>query len=56
MGQDGRPRGFAHVDFMEVVGAAKAIQLNGTDLGGRPVRVDSSQGKGGARKSDGGGF
>ena len=42
---------------MEVSGAAKAIVLNGIDFGGRPMRVDSSTGRGGgARKSDGGGF
>jgi len=39
----GRPRGFGFVE-MSSADAARAIQaLNGTDLGGRPLRVNEAQ-------------
>ncbi len=56
--ETGRPRGFAFVE-MNQADAARAIQnLNGKDMGGRPLRVNEAQDKprsgGGARS--GGGF
>lgn len=50
----GRPRGFGFVE-MSSADAARAIQaLNGTDFGGRPLRVNEAQdrprGGGGPRR------
>lgn len=43
MGEDGRPRGFAHVEFMTAEGCAKAHQeLAGRPLDGRVPRLDFS--------------
>ncbi len=55
--ETGRPRGFGFVE-MSQADASRAIQnLNGKDLGGRPLRVNPAEDKprGGAR-SGGGGF
>jgi RNA recognition motif-containing protein len=42
----GRMRGFAFVEFESEDDAAKAIQqLNGTELAGRPLRVNEAQAK-----------
>jgi nucleolin len=38
----GRPKGFAHVQFAELEGAAAAIALSGNELGGREVYVDTT--------------
>ena len=41
--ETGRPRGFGFVE-MSSADAARAIQaLNGTDFGGRPLRVNEAQ-------------
>jgi RNA recognition motif-containing protein len=54
----GRPRGFGFVE-MNSSDAARAIQsLNGTDMGGRPLKVDEAQerprsGGGGGRPGGG---
>lgn len=40
MGDDGRPRGYAHVDFATAEDAQKALELNGQSLDGRDVRLD----------------
>jgi RNA recognition motif-containing protein len=57
--ETGRPRGFAFVE-MNQADAARAIQnLNGKDMGGRPLRVNEAQDKprsGGGARSGGGGF
>jgi RNA recognition motif-containing protein len=52
----GRPRGFGFVE-MARADASKAIQqLNGKDLGGRPLRVNEAQERtGGGGGRDGGG-
>jgi RNA recognition motif-containing protein len=43
--ETGRPRGFGFVE-MSRADAAKAIQnLNGADMGGRPLRVNEAQDK-----------
>src|ERR671923_603308 len=53
----GRPRGFGFVE-MSRADATRAIQnLNGKDLGGRPLRVNEAQerGAGGPPRGGGGG-
>jgi cold-inducible RNA-binding protein len=59
--ETGRPRGFGFVE-MSQADAARAIQnLNGQDMGGRPLRVNEAQDKprggggGGGRPGSGGG-
>lgn len=58
MGEDGKPRGFAHVEFTSEEPVQKAIALSGQDLDGRNIRVDVAGSKGGNRggRSDRGGF
>jgi RNA recognition motif-containing protein len=58
----GRPRGFGFVE-MSQADASRAIQnLNGTDMGGRSLKVNGAQDKprsgggGGGGRSGGGGF
>ncbi len=41
--ETGKPRGFAHVQFEGVEGAAAAIGKNGTELMGRDLFIDSAQ-------------
>ena len=41
--ETGKPRGFAHVQFEDVEGAAAAIAKNGTELMGRDLFIDSAQ-------------
>lgn len=41
--ETGKPRGFAHVQFEGVEGAAAAIAKNGTELMGRDLFIDSAQ-------------
>ena len=42
MGEDGRARGFCHVEFESVSVAKDALKLNGQELDGRQVRLDLS--------------
>jgi len=42
--QDGRPRGFAHIDFTDNDSAQSAIRKSGTEVDGRAIRVDFSNG------------
>jgi nucleolin len=52
--QDGRPRGFAHIDFSDNEGASNAIRKSGTEVDGRAIRVDFSNGpKSGGGRSGG---
>jgi RNA recognition motif-containing protein len=58
--ETGRPRGFAFVEMSEASAAADAIKaLDGTQLGGRALRVNEAQdrrdGGGGGRGFGGGG-
>ena len=58
--ETGRPRGFGFVE-MSQSDASRAIQnLNGTDMGGRPLKVNEAQDRprtgGGGRPGGGGGF
>ena len=57
--ETGRPRGFAFVEMAEVSAADDAIRaLDGSDLGGRSIRVNEAQDKrgggggGGYRRND----
>ena len=44
--ETGRPRGFAFVEMQEASDAANAIRaLDGTDMGGRSLRVNEAQDK-----------
>ena len=61
--EDGRPRGFAHVEFSSGADATEGMKLAGQELDGRAVRLDLSQsrrggggGRGGDRGGRGGGF
>ena len=40
--ETGRARGFAHIQFEEVEGAAKAILLSGTNMMDREVYIEST--------------
>lgn len=58
-GQDGNPRGFAHVDFASVDSVEKAVAKSGSKVDGRAIRVDYSSSKkndGGNRGGNRGGF
>jgi len=64
-GDDGRARGFCHVEFETSAMANEALKLNGKDIDGRACRLDLSQkrggggdrgGRGGFRGGDRGGF
>jgi RNA recognition motif-containing protein len=49
--ETGRPRGFAFIEMEEASAAADAIRaLDGSDLGGRNIKVNEAQGR-----RDGGG-
>lgn len=52
-GDDGRSKGFCHVDFESNESVKKAMSKNGEDLDGRQVRVDASTGR---KSNDRGGF
>jgi RNA recognition motif-containing protein len=52
--EDGRPKGFAHVEFEDASSAAQAVALSGKELIERQVRVDFAEQKGGSRGSRGG--
>ncbi len=54
-GQDGRPRGFAHIDFVTEEARDKALEKNGKQLDGRELRVDKSENKQGGRGGNAGG-
>lgn len=42
MNEEGRPRGFCHVEFNTPAAASEAMNLNGQELDGRAVRLDLS--------------
>ena len=43
MGEDGRSRGFAHVQFETVEAAAAAIGMSGQEFSGRELFIDSAR-------------
>jgi len=54
----GRPKGFGFITFATQAAAEKALEQNGKDLGGRPLKVNVATDKprtGGFRSSGGGG-
>jgi len=55
MDEDGRPRGFAHVEFGSGAEATAAMALAGQELDGRAVRLDLSQSRRGGGGGRGGG-
>ncbi|HEV2321920.1 MAG TPA: RNA-binding protein [Gammaproteobacteria bacterium] len=50
----GRPKGFGFITFASQQAAEKALEQNGKDLGGRPLRVNIATDK--PRTGGGGGF
>jgi len=62
MDENGRSRGFAHVEFMSHEAAQKAFEMTGLSIGDREVRVSfaverrEGGGGGGDRRGGGGGF
>lgn len=50
----GRPKGFGFITFANQQAAEKALEQNGKDLGGRPLRVNIATDK--PRTGGGGGF
>jgi RNA recognition motif-containing protein len=57
--ETGRPKGFAFLTFASQQSAEKALELNGRDLGGRPLKVNMAMERdsrsGGGRRGGGGG-
>lgn len=54
--ETGRPRGFAFIEMDEVSAADDAIRaLDGTDMGGRSLRVNEAQDRRGGGGGGGGG-
>ena len=57
--ETGRPKGFAFITFAAQQAAEKALELNGRDLGGRPLKVNMAMERdsrsGGGRRGGGGG-
>lgn len=51
----GRSRGFGFVTFINQEDAEKALELDGTEMEGRPIRVNVAQDKGPRRGGGGGG-
>jgi len=47
--ETGRSKGFAFITFVDQAGVESALSVNGTDVGGRQVRVSVAE----ARKSGG---
>lgn len=58
MNEDGKPRGFAHIEFENEDSVQSALKLSGRDLDGRSIRVDVAGNKGGrsGERSGRGGF
>ena len=64
--ETGRPKGFAFVTFASQAAAESALELNGRDLGGRPLKVNMAMerertgggggGRPGGRSGGGGGY
>jgi len=56
MGEDGRARGFCHVEFATPAEATAAMTLNGQEIDGRGVRLDLSANKRSGPSGGRGGF
>lgn len=57
MGEDGRARGFCHIEFADPAHAEAAMKFNGQEIDGRAIRLDLSAPRqgGGGRGGFGGG-
>ena len=57
IGEDGRARGFAHIEFADPAHAEAAMKFNGQEIDGRAIRLDLSAPRqgGGGRGGFGGG-
>jgi len=53
--ETGRPKGFAFITFAAQQAAENALELNGRDLGGRPLKVNMAMEREGGRTGGGGG-
>lgn len=53
--ETGRPRGFGHAEFSSVEEAMKAMELQGTNVAGRPLRMDYAASRAGGGGGGGGG-
>ena len=53
--ETGRPKGFAFITFASQQAAENALELNGRDLGGRPLKVNMAMEREGGRSGGGGG-
>src|ERR1700730_9787027 len=54
--ETGRPRGFGFVDMAGTEAAAAIAQLNGFEMGGRPLRVNEAQERPSRGARPGGGY
>ena len=52
----GRPKGFGFITFAQQAAAEKALEQNGKDLGGRPLKVNIATDKPRTGGGGGGGF
>ena len=53
---DGRPKGFGHVEFEDTAAAKKGLEMNGYELDGRALRLDLSTSRGSGGGGGRGGF
>jgi cold-inducible RNA-binding protein len=53
--ETGRPKGFAFITFASQQAAENALELNGRDLNGRPLKVNMAMEREGGRTGGGGG-
>jgi len=57
MGEDGRARGFCHIEFADPAHAEAAMKFNGQEIDGRAIRLDlSAPRQGGGGRGGRGGF
>lgn len=52
LNEDGKPRGFAHIEFDSEDAVKNALKLTGRTLDGREIRVDIAGSKGGRSGGD----
>lgn len=52
--ETGRPKGFGFITFASQQAAENALELNGRDLGGRPLKVNIAMEREGGRTGGGG--
>jgi RNA recognition motif-containing protein len=52
--ETGRPKGFGFITFASQQAAENALELNGRDLGGRPLKVNMAMEREGGRTGGGG--